>query len=513
MKKFVSLTASVALTASMLCAPTAIVSYADQTLTADFTMVMEDQQLKPGLNEVSIPVSFDKDISFAGCVFDFDSVFFPNAAYVIEFADFEGKSDALTFDSNKEKGRLTINSNDGKDFTLKAGEVLFNINIKVMTKATASKPSAPATNVPAGATFKVALTEFDVATADHTSYELSESDFAAAYAVVQSVPEQSSADHKVKIGSVESGSKTVEVPVYVEGDVFTMRAGFKVNGSAKIVNVKSDVDGVTCSQNGSFVFTPSNSSVTTFTAEKPVATLTVQLPADAKAGDFVVSSKYFDIADADAESVYPGSVTTGTIKYEAATLAGSLTDIKINVPYIISDSSNLDLSDVKLTGNLTGADGKATPVKFEAGGDYDIKDYFEVVSETGVIERELTLKYIGPSLSSPVADVKVNYLRTVKGDIDLNGKVDVSDSTFVVEEFLENEFGDSKLETMYTGNDVYADIVTKYGANIVAEFGKKAGDVDEDASINVTDSTHIITYFLENEFEPVDWDVILKTDK
>lgn len=509
MKKFVSLTASVALTASMLCAPTAIVSYADQTLTADFTMVMEDQQLKPGLNEVSIPVSFDKDISFAGCVFDFDSVFFPNAAYVIEFADFEGKSDALTFDSNKEKGRLTINSNDGKDFTLKAGEVLFNINIKVMTKATASKPSAPATNVPAGATFKVALTEFDVATADHTSYELSESDFAAAYAVVQSVPEQSSADHKVKIGSVESGSKTVEVPVYVEGDVFTMRAGFKVNGSAKIVNVKSDVDGVTCSKNGSFVFTPSNSSVTTFTAEKPVATLTVQLPADAKAGDFVVSSKYFDIADADAESVYPGSVTTGTIKYEAATLAGSLTDIKLNVPYIISDTSKIDLSDVKLTGNLTGADGKATAVNFEAGGDYDINDYFKIVKQDDKLDCTFELEYIGPDLGTPVANVTLNCLNARKGDITLDRSVDTRDVTYTLLEFSAQVFGDEYVKTKLVGDKNFADLVDKYGIDLLTEVALKAGDVDENGTLDSRDASYQKKYYAESVFGDISWDTIL----
>ena len=85
MKKYMSIAASVALTASMM-APAAIVSYADETFTADFTMVMEDQQLKPGHSEVSIPVSFDKDVSFAGCVFDFDAAFFPNSKYDIEFA-------------------------------------------------------------------------------------------------------------------------------------------------------------------------------------------------------------------------------------------------------------------------------------------------------------------------------------------------------------------------------------------------------------------------------------------
>lgn len=505
MKKYMSIAASVALTASMM-APAAIVSYADETFTADFTMVMEDQQLKPGHSEVSIPVSFDKDVSFAGCVFDFDAAFFPNSKYDIEFADFEGKSDALTFETNAEKGILTINSNDGKDFTLKAGEVLFNINVKIMTKATTSAPAAPATDVPAGATFKVALKSFDVATADHNSYELSAADLESAYAVVQSVPAESSATHTVKIGSVETGSKTVEVPVYVEGDIFTMRAGFKANGGAKVIGIKSDVEGVTCGQNGSFAFTPSDLSAKKFTADKPVATLTVQLP---KEGEFTVSTKYFDIADGE-DSVYPGSITAGTVKYVAAGLSGTLSDVKSAVPYIVSMDKKLDLADVKLAATITAADGTKSDITFEDGGDYDIKDYFEVVSETGAIDRELILKYVGPALSSPVADVKVNYLRTLKGDIDFNGKVNTVDATLTIKEFLENDFGGTLLTDLYGKDEAYKDIVAKYGVDTVAEFGRKTGDVDEDGAIKVSDATLIIKYFLENDFDVVGWDQILK---
>ncbi len=516
MKKFVSVAASAALTASMICAPMAIVSAATDVKTAPFVLVMEDQQLKPGKSSVKIPVSFNEDVSFTVMNFKFKSSFFPESKYVTKFAGFESAlPDTVALEGNTDNGTVVINTSDAKNYTIKKGTPVFYITVDVMTKPTTSNPtSKPATDVPAGATFKVNLETFDVADENLVTYELPDDLVKSINAVVQSVPEESSASHKVTISAKEATSKTVEVPVYVEGSMFSMRAGLKVDNGAKIVNVTSTVEGVSCNTTGSFAYACEDISGNpyTFTKDTPAVTVTIELPATAKEGDeFTVSSKYFDIADENEKSVYPSTVTPGKITYKPATVSGSISDVKSAVSYIVSSTNKLDLSDVKLNAVLTAADGTKTDIVFAAGGDYDINDYFEVVKEEGSIDRTLELKYVGPELSAPVENVKVSYLRTIKGDIDFNGKVTSSDASVAIDEFLERDFGGSMLETFYkTDTKTYGEIVTKYGSAVVAEFGAKVADVNEDNSINMNDSTYILEYFLENDFDVVEWEDLLK---
>ena len=484
MKKFIAVSSAAALTASMICAPMAIVSAIDDVLTDTFAVVMEDQAVVTGTTTVKIPVSFNKDVSFATADMRFSTAMFPKGGYDLAITSIESALPAdsgISVDRSKDGKGIVFSS--AKNYTLKKGAPLLYINTEIQLNGVA------ATEIPSGATFKVSLDDCDIADENRVSYEFSPLAIQNMNSVVQVTPEKKTENFTVKFDSISTASKTVQVPMYVGGEFSTFRSSFKVDGGAKIVSIDSNIEDGMEINSPAILYINKAAVDEKFSADKKFVTVTVELPDGAKYGDtFKLSPKYVDsYSAAKDDNMYPSQITPAVISYGSAIVGDfTITDVKPVDKFIVSDSKELDLSKVKLIATLKDKNGATKDITVTAG------DYFKVIKEEGVIDRTAELEYTGPVGDSKIDNVKIDYLRAMKGDITLDGQIDVVDSTIMLRESAKNIIGQSILKGIYESSKDLETAIEKYGIDTIVELGKSAGDTDGTKEIDVIDSTLVL---------------------
>ena len=80
----------------------------------------------------------------------------------------------------------------------------------------------------------------------------------------------------------------------------------------------------------------------------------------------------------------------------------------------------------------------------------------------------------------------------MKGDVTLNGEIDVVDSTILLRESAKNIVNESILKDIYISSEDLAPVIKKYGIDTIVELGKSVGDVDGTKEIDVIDSTLVL---------------------
>lgn len=506
MKKIVSLSTAAVLSAAMACAPMSIVQA--QTITDPFEINIADTTIKAGETTVKIPVSFTEDMAFTGATLKFNvegvKTRFTPEIESIESALPEGagvtcekstKSDAQTMS-------VVLTSTSGRNYTLKKGDNLLYINVKLPAD------SSIATK------WKLSLKNFDVATENADAYEFSSSQLEASYGYIFAASKNFE-NMTAKIGEVDAQSKTVEVPMYINGDLYSLNCVLKATNGAVITGItatdpanKEGYMGLGINTAGTsnpekFMWTTQNKDTDyQFKGTEAMAMITVQLPASAKAGDeFGLSFRYFDGCSVVNDEVYPEEITLGKISYTGVSADKKFTDVAVVNGFVVSDSKQLDLSKVAMTAVVEDADGTKTDISFNAD------EYFELVKETVEDKFDCTAELKNKLTGETI---EVNYLRGLKGDISLDGKVDARDSAYIQSEFAESQFGGTTLKGIYSANDDLKNICDKYTVDKIVEFGKSLGDVDASTKLNAKDAAYILTYFAESMFGGVSWDDILK---
>lgn len=506
MKRFINIATAAALTASMICVPTAIVVSAAET--ASFEVCMPDQVLESGKKSVTIPVSFDEDITFSSLQMKFASKFTSPSRCTVSIAsvksalpDTSGVS--VTLGSNSD-----VKVSSSKDFTLKKGTVLFNITVEL---GNLIQNTDGTEKWPIGASFRFSMSEFTMTTADKKETQLSSDALVRANSVVQVIPTAKTEGMSISIGSVKSSSNVVDVPVLVTGSMMTFTTQFKVDNGAKITNIKkSDKTNLDISYNQDSVYAKAlwvnkeNKNVVFDNSE--VAILTVTLPADAKESDiFTVSFSSFDPASEDTNlTLYPSSIKSGEKTYTPSGAKGSvLSDVKVSTPYVVSKTQKANLNDLKITATITDKDGVKSTIEIP-----NVADNFKVVEETGTFDRTLKLEYTG-TLYTCTDPVTVSYLTGLLGDINLDGKVDTRDETTSTKEYMAQSFGETYLKGALEQKTTLKSVIDKYSIDTVTKFASSLGDVDSNGKIDTRDATWQIKYYNANAFEDVSWDTVL----
>lgn len=486
MKKFIAFSSAAALTASMVCAPIAIVSAADDVLTDTFAVVMEDQAVIKGTTSVKIPVSFNKDVAFASADMKFSTSIFPKGRYNLAIKSIESAlpvDSGMSVDKSKDgKGIIFLSA---KNYTLKKGVPLLYINAEIQYDGVA------ATDIPAGATFKVSLDDCDMADENRVSYEFSNLAIQNMNSVVQVTPENKTENFKVKLDSIATASKTVKVPMYVGGEFASFRSAFKVDGGAKIVSIESNIESGMEIVSPGILYLDQSASDKLFSIDNKFVTVTVELPEDVQSGaTFNLSTKFVDAYQGKIDgNIYPSQILSSVITYRSASIGDfTITDVKPVDKFIVSDSKDLDLSKVKLIATVEDKDGATTNIEVAAG------NYFKVIKEEGTIARTAELEYTGPAGNSNIDNVEIEYLRAMKGDITLDGEIDVIDSTILLREAAKNIVNQSILKGIYEDNKNLETAIEKYGIDTIIELGKSAGDVDGTKELDVIDATLVLRF-------------------
>lgn len=509
MKKFMSATTAAALVLSAVSVPVSIVSAATETVTDSFGVVIQDMSIKLGETSVKIPVYFDSDVSFTVINLKLSTEVFPESAYVSKITSVESalpENSGVTVSKSTTSDSKIMFNTDGVDYTLKKGEVFAYVNVELES----INPRFPLEKMDSGLTFQVTIDELDIADANHTTYAFSSEALSRAKSVTQVVSDGASDKHTLKIDvPATTTSKKIDIPVILNGEFGAFRTEFTANNGAKVVDVKSSLDGLTIeSKELSMVYYDMQGSHTF--KDEQIAVITVQLPDYATSGDeFTISTKYFDGTDSSSVNVYPTINSDTTVKYEKADVSGAtISDIKIADKYVVSNGTDLDLSSITLTAVMTDASGNKTNVEFKAGGEYDINEHFEIVKEDGELEKTLELKYVG-EMSAPAENAKVEYLRGLRGDVTLDNIVDARDIALICKHINGEMFGDTPIEDYIKANDKLKDVVAKYGIQTVDAFAKELGNADNmKNSFDARDMAAISKYINASLFDEVTWEEI-----
>ncbi len=508
MKRFINIATAAALTASMICVPTAMVAYAAET--ASFEVCMPDQRLESGEKSVTIPVSFDEDISFTTIDTSFGYKFTAPSNLTLSIVSVKSAlpdSSGVTVTLG-EKNSVKVSSSDGKDFTLKKGTVLFNITVEIGNLA---KNDDGTEKWPNGTSIRFLMNKFSMMSADKTETQLSSNALIKANSILQLIPLKKTEGMSVSVGSVSASTNEVKVPVKITGSMMSFITQFKVDNRAEITDMTSSDQTKLKIEFGdayaNAVWTNSSINDVKFDNSE-VIILTVKLPDDAKESDkFTLSVRRFDSASADTSlTLYPSTITNGVITYTPSAAKGSeLSDVKVSTPYIVSKSTKLDLNDLELTATLTDKDGVKSTVTFT-----NVTDNFKVVEEeTGALDRTLKLEYTG-TLYTCKEPFTVSYLRGLLGDISLDGKVDTRDETSTIKEYMAQSFAESFIKSDIEKKDSLKSIVDKYSIETVTNFALALADVDGNSKVDTRDATLQVKYYSANAFEDVSWDTILK---
>ena len=510
MKRFINIATAAALTTSMICVPTAIVVSAAET--ASFEACMPDQVIKSGERTVTIPVSFDEDITFSSLDMEFISSFTAPSNCTASIKSVESALSGTTGVTVALDKNSVVKVSSSKDYTLKKGTVLFNITAEIGNLQTPDGTE----KWPIGASFRVSVNDFTMISSGNKETKMSSEALIKSNSVIQVIPQTKTEGMSVKLSSVSATSNIVKVPVIVTGGMMAFISEFKVDNRAKITNITSSAQ-----TNLTIEYKKGNYSRALWTSMKDentlfdnseVLVLTVELPADAKESDkFTVSVSSFDPASANTdETIYPSTITSGVITYTPSAATGSvLSDVKLSSPYIVSKSKALNLNDLKLTATITNKDGVKETIQItNPAADFEI-----VGEETGSIDRSLTLKYVGQIYTCPDS-ITLSYLRGFLGDINLDGKVDTRDELITINEYTEHSFGGDYVSGVLQKSESLKSVIEKYSMETVRAFAVAVGDVDSNGKNDTRDALLQIKYYGENAFsegpsDEVSWDTIL----
>lgn len=291
MKKVISVATTAAMTLSMLSVP-AIVFAAEETAAAPISFVIKDQTIEKGLSSFTVPVSFSQNTSVSDAEIKFSTMMYPGGRYVAKITAVESAVEGVTV--TEKDGTVTVSGSAD----VKKNQTVFNITVKIY-----DKNGNEATTIPENSNFKLSVDSAkigDVVLSDEAKEE------ASAYLFVK--PAETAKDFSFVMGSVNTTSKTVKVPVTVNGSLGALSTRFRASNGAVVSSVEVvDGLGIDLSEDGKgFVYAPLSAESDRVFDNEVVAYINVTLPEDAVSGQsFKITTKFIDAYTFDDKNLYP----------------------------------------------------------------------------------------------------------------------------------------------------------------------------------------------------------------
>lgn len=291
MKKVISVATTAAMTLSMLSVP-AIVFAAEETAAAPVSLVIADQTIEKGLSSFTVPVSLSQNTSVSDAEIKFSTVMYPGGRYVAKITAVESAVEGVTV--TEKDGTVTVSGSAD----VKKNQTVFNITVKIY-----DKNGNEATTIPENSNFKLSVDSAkigDVVLSDEAKEE------ASAYLFVK--PAETAKDFSFVMGSVNTTSKTVKVPVTVNGSLGALSTRFRASNGAVVSSVEVvDGLGIDLSEDGKgFVYAPLSAESDRVFDNEVVAYINVTLPEDAVSGQsFKITTKFIDAYTFDDKNLYP----------------------------------------------------------------------------------------------------------------------------------------------------------------------------------------------------------------
>lgn len=301
MKKVISVATTAAMTLSMLSVP-AIVFAAEETAAAPVSLVIADQTIEKGLSSFTVPVSLSQNTSVSDAEIKFSTVMYPGGRYVAKITAVESAVEGVTV--TEKDGTVTVSGSAD----VKKNQTVFNITVKIY-----DKNGNEATTIPENSNFKLSVDSAkigDVVLSDEAKEE------ASAYLFVK--PAETTKDFSFVMGSVNTTSKTVKVPVTVNGSLGALSTRFRASNGAVVSSVEVvDGLGIDLSEDGKgFVYAPLSAESDRVFDNEVVAYINVTLPEDAVSGQsFKITTKFIDAYTFDDKNLYPETLEDSDIIY------------------------------------------------------------------------------------------------------------------------------------------------------------------------------------------------------
>lgn len=299
MKKVISVATTAAMTLSMLSVP-AIVFAAEETVAAPISFVIKDQTIEKGLSSFTVPVSFSQNTSVSDAEIKFSTMMYPGGRYVAKITAVESAVEGVTV--TEKDGTVTVSGSAD----VKKNQTVFNMTVKIY-----DKNGNEATTIPENSNFKLSVDSAkigDVVLSDEAREE------ASAYLFVK--PAEATKDFSFIMGSVNTTSKTVKVPVTVNGSLGALSTRFRASNGAVVSSVEVvDGLGIDLSEDGKgFVYAPLSAEADRVFANEVVAYINVTLPEDAVSGQsFKITTKFIDAYTFDDKNLYPETLEDSDI--------------------------------------------------------------------------------------------------------------------------------------------------------------------------------------------------------
>lgn len=406
-RQIISASTAAILTAATMNIP-AIVSYAATASTDAFFVdcgVTVIDSLEKSDN-VLVPVTVDKDITINSASFTFD-IFTRNS---FDTATITGIDNLASKDFNASYKDNVVTLTATKDVTIKKGTKLFDLKMDP-TYITSKKNGkvVEATEIVSNRFIYIKLKALSAKDSAGNTFTMSETCLNNTVGEIITTAKIKT-DTSMKIDSVESSSRKVEVPVYITGKVGIGIIGFKVSKNAKITAVTPSKELRDAYGSNSSLVINEIASLEAQSKEfknEQLCTLTVEIPATAATGEtFDVKVNHLDLSAED------GSYSV-------------VTDAKGVVTYTGTASSNADkylMGDVNLDGIVNAED--ATFVLKESNRITMLELGIEGTNEL----KNVIMKNCDDNAS---IDELLNIAKA-NGDVNDNGGLDPDDATKIL---------------------------------------------------------------------------------
>ena len=406
-RQIISASTAAILTAATMNIP-AIVSYAATASTDAFFVdcgVTVIDSLEKSDN-VLVPVTVDKDITINSASFTFD-IFTRNS---FDTATITGIDNLASKDFNASYKDNVVTLTATKDVTIKKGTKLFDLKMDP-TYITSKKNGkvVEATEIVSNRFIYIKLKALSAKDSAGNTFTMSETCLNNTVGEIITTAKIKT-DTSMKIDSVESSSRKVEVPVYITGKVGIGIIGFKVSKNAKITAVTPSKELRDAYGSNSSLVINEIASLEAQSKEfknEQLCTLTVEIPATAATGEtFDVKVNHLDLSAED------GSYSV-------------VTDAKGVVTYTGTASSTADkylMGDVNLDGNVDAED--ATFV---------LKESNRIAMLDLGIEGTNDLKNVIMKNCDDNASIdELLNIAKANGDVNDDGKLDPDDATKIL---------------------------------------------------------------------------------
>lgn len=524
MKRIISVTTAAVMTAAIACVPMSMVSAA--TITDAFTVSIPDMSFTAGETSVKIPVSFTGDVSFvtASLQFSAEAIFSKFKPEIVSIESALPDTSGVSFQqSNSGKNTALFNTAGDKDFTLKKGETLLYLNIKV-----------PAETV-SGTKMKISIQNMDIANAATDEYEFSDNLIKESYGYLFAAAKKTEG-MTAKIGEVESEKTIVEVPIYINGGLNIINSLLKVDNGAKITAITAtDPD-----NKEGFMGAGINTAGTSdpekivwvkkggdgdyaFSGDAAMANITVELPGDLKSGDeFNISFRYFDCESVVTPGVYPAEITSGKITYTGEDVSvvskeiveGSYEITEPSTRYYYSYADKFDLSGLDVTARVKTTYSNGTEVFSTVNLTNFISLADDAATPKTTYKSDKFLYNLDLELND--ADLKaegvkvgsVNALIGMKGDINLDHTLTTIDATVMLKENAANQFGSKMLPEVFERDSVLeAGLTEAITADDLYNFACFLADTNSSGELETLDAVYAMRYNAAKQFaNPSTWD-------